>query len=179
MRYELIPGVGVNKLHFGMSREEMQQVDGKPKRLITYGTNTPIVKERRQNLDCAYLFDRAVEFMFFEDVPGTFKGILVYKNINFFQDENVIWKLADHDTPEMVCNDRYVMYPNLGILIGGFGKIPIFEGKNVILFAPERKNFWYSFMMENPYLKLEKAKEAKAKAEAEAQAKAEGQKAED
>ncbi len=158
MRYELIPGVGVNDVKFGMSRDEADAIMGQPKRLITYGENFPIVKERWEGMDCSFLLDRAVECMFFEETPGTFPGSVVYKNIDLFKDKDVIWKLGNHDTPEMCINDRYVMYANLGIMIGGFGKIPIFEGRHVILFAPERKEFWYRFLVNNPYRKIEEHK---------------------
>jgi hypothetical protein len=158
MRYEIKPLEGVNDYIFGMTRAQAEAVGGKPKRIVTYEPQ-PQIKEKREAIDCVFLNDQLIEMMFFEDKPGNFKGTLIFRDINLFKDDQVIAKLAQIEAPKYVYNDRYLLFENLCMLIGGFGNTPIVEGRNVILFHPARKDFWMRFLANNPYKRREDARQ--------------------
>jgi hypothetical protein len=139
-RYVLEPFVGVGAVRFGMTRAQVAKALGAPGKV----NDNDIVRkidEIRDGVVFEYWYDdkRTLGAMALpKQASITFEGLDIMKGA----DALAALKRAD---PTWKDHGQYLHFPALGVLLGGFGKRRIPEGKLVIVYGRSRASFYTGF----------------------------------
>ncbi|NUP10714.1 MAG: hypothetical protein HOW73_32115 [Polyangiaceae bacterium] len=132
---EFRPYQGIGAMRFGATRQELDEVLGPPDSIEP----DDIVKETRQR--------RGPLVLRFRGPFGTLKQVnrlrtidiskgadVTFDGSNLISDPRIVEKLSALDDP--IAKERaYMLFPKLGLCLGGYGKKKIPEGKLIIAFA--------------------------------------------
>jgi len=128
------------EIKFGITQKELKKILGEAPK-IEIDNIMDEIREYRLGMIFTFIEKKLSDITFSLHVDD-----LCFESINIFQDESVISKLSQYDTPTQESKGGYINFYELGISLGGFGKRKIPEKKLVTVFPKERTRFYECFL---------------------------------
>jgi hypothetical protein len=135
------PYEGVNQYRFGMTRKEVEKLTGKP-------SQTEVNKIMQE----VYEHRNGITLVFEEN---KLEAILIHKGLSAFLNEKNLMAIDNESVVSLLKSldeqaqetKSHLLSLKFGICLGGFGKKRIPEGKLIIVFSENRKEFYEDYII--------------------------------
>lgn len=139
--YTLEPFVGVGAARFGMTQAQVAQALGAPDSEKMKNARR-VIEEARAGVSFEYWLedDRTLGAVC---IPK--QGSITYDGVDLMNGKDGVARLKAADAT-WKDHGQYMQFPELGVLLGGFGKRRIPEGKLIIVYARARARVYTLFV---------------------------------
>jgi len=133
LNFDIKPYTGVDHYAFGDSREDTALKFGQPES-VEIDDLLEETREFRNGLELVFMDDRLSEIVIIQkDACGA-----VLNGIDLFHDAGAVDRLREMSGSKTNSKRTYILFQDLGILLGGFLGRRVPEGKPVIVFSRDR-----------------------------------------
>ena len=158
--WNIKPFEGINDIRFGITREDLKDILGESENV----TEDRVMSQMAEYwAGIIFVFKNSMSDKIYKlcEIIVSEQISMFYDGIDLFHQNDAVGLLLKRDTPVMDKKGYFAMFPNLGLILGGFEgkKVPASDlpkitkeysefskGKIAILFSKERARFYQIFM---------------------------------